>query len=42
MSEELITGLAFLNIHRYDDIDVDNVIITLFAKSKNRQLEFVI
>lgn len=41
MGEELLVGLALLNIHRHKTVEVDEV-IDLFAGSKKRNLDFVI
>lgn len=41
MGEERLTGLALMHIHQDIDIDIDNI-ITRFAKSSKRRLEFVI
>jgi hypothetical protein len=41
MGEELLVGLALLNIHRYRTVKVDEI-IDLFADSKKRNLDFVI
>lgn len=41
MADERLTGLALLHIHRDINLDVDKI-ITRFAKSKRRKLNFVI
>lgn len=41
MTQERLTGLALLHVHRQIPISVDNV-INRFANMKNRRLEFVI
>lgn len=41
MSEERLTGLALLNLHRDIDVSIDDV-IDRFARKKNRRLEFIV
>lgn len=41
MSEERLTGLALLNVHRDIPVSVDKV-IDRFAKTKKRSLNFVL
>ncbi|CAI6352759.1 unnamed protein product [Macrosiphum euphorbiae] len=41
MNEERLTGLALLNIHRNEPINIDSI-IDRFAASNKRALEFVI
>ncbi|KAK3917526.1 52 kDa repressor of the inhibitor of the protein kinase [Frankliniella fusca] len=41
MSQDRLTGLALMHVHRDIDIDI-NAIITRFAKSGNRRLELIL
>jgi len=41
MDEDRLVGLALMNIHKEEEIDV-NEVIDIFAKSKTRRLEFVL
>ena len=41
MSQDRLCGLALLNIHRENNISIDDI-IERFANSKKRHLDFVI